>query len=108
MATVSADIGGRPSKRIQRFQDIIEQLYIHEDQSAKHVIEHLAEEYGFIISLRSFRTAIADWQYTKRETYQDTPELRARISTCFYLLGLSDSETFLVLTDEGCNSFILI
>jgi hypothetical protein len=92
---------GRPSKDLAGYKDLIEQLYLEDNLTAKEIIKLLAEEYSFVISLRQLNRCIKEWNFRKQEQVEDTPQLRARISTCFYLLGLEDSEMLMMLKEEG-------
>jgi hypothetical protein len=92
---------GRPSKDLTGYKDLIEQLYLEDNLTGKEIIKLLAEEYSFVISLRKFNTCIKEWNFRKQEQVEDSPQLRARISTCFYLLGLEDSEMLMMLKEEG-------
>jgi hypothetical protein len=58
---------------------------------------YLQHGHDFTISKRIFNRAIVEWEFTKRAKFLDTPELRARISMCYYLLTLEDSEIIHVL-----------
>jgi len=98
---MSSSKAGRPGTGVERFQDIIYQLYILQEHSPAQVIMYQQDEHDFTISKHTFNRAIVQWEFTKRAKFLDTPELRARISMCYYLLALGDSEIIHVLQDEG-------
>jgi len=92
---------GRPSKDISGFRELIYDLYLNEHHSAVNICHLLASDYQTVVSIRTLRSAIANWGMHKTVSLEDTPELRMRISTCFYLLGLEDVEMLHVLRDDG-------
>jgi len=92
---------GRPSKDLSGFQELIHDLYSNEHHSAVNIRHLLASNYETVVSIRTLRSAIANWGMHKTIGLEDTPELRMRISTCFYLLGLEDDEMLHVLRDDG-------
>jgi hypothetical protein len=91
----------RPSKDLSGFRELIRDLYLNEDHSAENIRHLLASGYQTVVSIRTLRSGIADWGMHKTVSLEDTPELRIRISTCFYLLGLEDDEMLHVLHDDG-------
>ena len=98
---MSSSKARRPGTGMERFQDIIYELYILQEHSAAQVITYLQDEHDFTITKRTFNRAIVEWEFTKRAKFLDTPELHARISMCYYLLALEGSEIIHVLQDEG-------
>jgi len=92
---------GRPSKDLSGFRKLIHDLYLSEDLSAENIRHLLASDYQTVVSIRTLRSAIADWGMQKTVSLEDTPELRMRILTCFYLLGLEDDEMLHVLHNDG-------
>ena len=94
---MSVNQGGRPSKDLSGFKELIEELYLNQQLSAENIRHQLATEYNTVVSTRTLRSAIANWGFYKTTSLEDTPELRIYISTCFYLLGLEDNEIAHVL-----------
>ena len=102
---MSVNQGGRPSKDLSGFKELIEELYLNQQLSAENIRHQLATEYNTVVSTRTLRSAIANWGFYKTTSLEDTPELRIYISTCFYLLGLEDNEIVHVLQDKGRSNF---
>lgn len=101
---MSINQGGRPSKDLAGFKELVKELYLEQGKRAEDVQELLASDHNTVVSLRTLRTRISSWGFLKATPVPDTPELRMRISTCFYLLGLEDNEILQVLQDEGSNT----
>ena len=101
---MSINQGGRPSKDLSGFKELVKELYLEQGKRAEDVQELLASDHNTVVSLRTLRTRISSWGFLKATPVPDTPELRMRISTCFYLLGLEDNEILQVLQDEGSNT----
>lgn len=95
---------GRPSKDLSGFKELIEELYLNQHLSAENICSELATEYKAVVSERTLRSAVANWGFSRISVLEDTPELRIRIYTCFYLLGLSDDEILYVLQNEGISN----
>jgi hypothetical protein len=62
---------------------------------------YLQNEHDLLITKRTIKRAMAEWEFTKHAKFLDTRELRAWITMCYYLLALEDSKIIHVLQDEG-------
>lgn len=101
--------GGRPSKPLDGYREIIQHYYLNTDYTAKQILNILQDEYDCTVSLRTFKTFIAQQGFKRNLCLDDTPALRMRITTCFYLLALEEHEILAVLLDEGKHqSFYII
>jgi transposase len=79
---------GRPVKDLEYMKDIIQNLYLEQNMTALQVVIILAINHDLTIRIRALHTILSNWQFTKCCSFMDAPELKIRISTCFYLLGV--------------------
>jgi len=99
------------SKNIDRFKDLIQELYIEKKLPISEVLTILANEpYYFKVSRSALFNALGEWDMRKNNSNQqhDTMQLRMRIASCYFLLCLKDDEIVAVLNDEGMYSPVLL
>jgi len=92
---------GRPFKDLSGLRELIHDLHLNEYRSAVNIRHLLASVYQTVVSIWTLRSAIANWGMHKTVSLEDAPELRMRISTCFYHLGLEDDGMLHVLREDG-------
>jgi len=97
------------SKNLDRFKDLIQDLYIEQNFSTSDVLNTLADKpYNFKVSRTALFRALGEWGFRKNNNNQqhNTVQLRMRIASCYFLLCLKDDEIVAVLNDEGmCTAF---
>jgi len=97
------------SKNIDRFKDLIQELYIEKKLSISEVLTILANEpYYFKVSRSVLFNPLGEWDMRKNNSKQqhDTMQLRMRIASCYFLLWLKDDEIVAVLND--CDTGVVV
>ena len=98
-------------KNIDRFKDLIQELYIEKKLPISEVLTILANEpYCVKVSRSALFNALGEWDMCKNNSNQqhDTMQLRMCIASCYFLLCLKDDEIVAVLNDEGMYSLVLL
>ena len=91
----------RPTIDLDSYKEFIRESYIDNDIDLDTIRIQLQQIYNVTVSLRALRGRLKTWDIQKRQQSDDNPELRYRIITLFFDVGLDDTTMLDVLQREG-------
>lgn len=93
--------GGRRKMDLAPHKDfLLERLTAGKSHAT--ILKDLETEHGVKCSTSTFHRNLHEWGVkTKRDKWEDSEELRARVAYCFHELRLTDAQTYTKLEEEG-------
>jgi hypothetical protein len=91
----------RPTIDLEPYKELIQESYIDNDIDLDTIRVELQHRHNVTVSLRTLRVRLKTWNIQKRQQSHDSPELRYRIITLFFDVGLDDPTLLDVLQREG-------
>ena len=82
---------GRPSIDLTPYREEITHLY-HSGNSISDIAKSLLDTYDVDVKLRTLERRLKEWNLRKLTYTEDSPHLRARITTLFFQCCLNDDD----------------